>query len=130
MELLAGFKFDLDLDSAFRLVGWSRFKVDLTLGAPDLYPIRTATENELSAKSQCWSPCPYRCHFRCCGPAPPLTLCCIRLPLVRSPKINYLGSRRNEGGLRLAGYYVYCAPYIIYLIGSGVLRKCVGLAIP
>jgi len=46
LELLAGFRFDLDLDSAFRLVDWSGFEVDLTLGAPDLYPIRTAAEEE------------------------------------------------------------------------------------
>ncbi len=43
MELLAGFRFDLDPDSA---LDWSRSEVDLTLGVLDLYPIRTAAEEE------------------------------------------------------------------------------------
>ena len=41
-----GFGFDVDLDWAFWLVDWSGSTVDLTLGAPDLYPIRTAAEEE------------------------------------------------------------------------------------
>jgi len=46
LELLVGFSFDLDLDLAFRLVDWSGSNIDLTPGAPDLYPIRTAAEEE------------------------------------------------------------------------------------
>ena len=50
MEVQYGFGFDVDLDWAFWLVDWSRSTVDLTLGAPDLYPIRTAAEEEWSAE--------------------------------------------------------------------------------
>jgi len=48
LELLAGFSFDLDLDLdlAFWLVDCSGSEVDLTLRAPDLYPIRTKAEEE------------------------------------------------------------------------------------
>jgi len=44
LELQCGFGFDVDLDWAFWLVDWGGFAVNLTLGAPDLYPIRTAAE--------------------------------------------------------------------------------------
>jgi len=46
LELQCGFGFDVDLDWAFWLVDWSESTVDLTLGAPDLYPIQTAAEEE------------------------------------------------------------------------------------
>ena len=41
-----GFDFDVDLDWAFLLVDWSGYTVNLTLGAPDLYPIRTAAKDK------------------------------------------------------------------------------------
>ena len=46
LELQCGFGFDVDLDWAFLLVDWSGSTVVLTLGAPDLYPIWTAAEEE------------------------------------------------------------------------------------
>ena len=41
-----GLGLDVDLESGPRLVDWSGSEVDLALGAPDLYPIRSEAEEE------------------------------------------------------------------------------------